>query len=140
MSGERLRVVVVDDQLPFRRAARAVLEAMDEFELVGEATSGEEAVRLTGFLGPDLVLMDVHMEGMGGVEAARRILTAEPETSVILVSSNRAEDLAADGAAAGAVACLPKDRFGAATLRELWSSRPNPGAPRDTEGRPSRDG
>jgi two-component system, NarL family, invasion response regulator UvrY len=140
MSGERVRVVVVDDQLPFRRAVRSVLEVMDEFELVGEATSGEEAVQVTGLLGPDLVLMDVHMEGMGGVEAALRIRTAEPETSVILVSSYRTDDLAADGAAAGAVACLPKDRFGAATLRELWSSRQKPRAPRDTEGRPSRDG
>jgi two-component system, NarL family, invasion response regulator UvrY len=118
-----IRVLVADDQLPFRRAAQAVLGAMSDFELVGEATSGEEAVKEAARLTPDLVLMDVHMEGIGGVEATRRILAALPSASVVLVSSYRAEELAVAAAESGASAVLPKERFGPAALRELWSSR-----------------
>ena len=139
-SAARVRVLVADDQLPFRNAARAVLEAMIEFELVGEAASGEGAVEAAARLGPDLVLMDVHMEGIGGVEAARRIRTAQPDASVILLSSYRAEDLVAVVAEAGAVAFLAKDRFGPAALRELWASRTEGRPPRDRVERPSLDG
>jgi two-component system, NarL family, invasion response regulator UvrY len=117
-----VRVLVADDQSPFRRAARAVLSAMVEFELVGEATSGEEAVDAAARLTPDLVLMDVHMRGIGGIEAARRIHAAQPATKVVLVSSYRGDDIAPAMAESGAVGFLPKDSFGAAALRELWVS------------------
>ena len=66
-----VRVLVADDQAPFRRAARSVVGATTDFELVGEASSGEEAVALVGSLRPDLVLMDIAMDGIGGIEAAR---------------------------------------------------------------------
>ena len=127
MSAGPVRVLVADDQLPFRRAARAVLDAMPEFELVGEAESGEEAVAEASRLEPDLVLMDVHMAGIGGIEATRRILIAQPGAALILVSSYRAEDLTVAAAESGALAFLPKDQFGARALTELWTSR---GAPR----------
>ena len=133
-------MLVADDQAPFRNAARAVLAAMVEFELVGEAASGEGAVEAAARLGPDLVLMDVHMEGIGGVEAARRIRVAQPDASVILVSSYRAEDLATAVAEAGAAAFLAKDRFGPAALRELWASRTEGRPPRDRAERPSLGG
>jgi len=139
-SAAPVRVLVADDQLPFRKAVRAVLGAMIEFELVGEAASGEGAVEAAARLGPDLVLMDVHMEGIGGVEAARRIRAAQPDASVILVSSYRAEDLATVVAEAGAAAFLAKDRFGPAALRELWASRTEGRPPRDRAERPSLDG
>ena len=118
-----LRVLVADDQAPFRKAARAVLEVAPEFEVVGEVTSGEEAVDEAKLLRPDLVVMDVKMNGIGGVEATRRILAARPETLVVLVSSYRSEDVPQAVAESGALAFVPKDRFSAATLASLLVDR-----------------
>lgn len=134
------RVVVADDRLPFRRAARSVLEAMPEFELVREVASGEEAVEAAASLAPDLVLMDVHMEGIGGLEATRRIVDESPDVAVILVSSYRVENLTALAEQAGALAFLPKDELGGDALRRLWSSRAGSPAPRGTREPPSPDG
>ena len=66
-------VVIVDDQSPFRRAARAVVGRIEGFEVVGEAGSAEEGIDLVDELQPELVLMDVNLPGMNGVEATRRI-------------------------------------------------------------------
>jgi DNA-binding NarL/FixJ family response regulator len=118
-----VRVLVVDDQAPFRKAAATVLDAMSGFEHVGEADSGEEALEAVAALEPDLVLMDVHMGGIDGVEAARRMDAARPEIAVVLVSSYSTEDVEAAAADAGALAFLPKEQFGAKSLSELWSSR-----------------
>ena len=118
-----LRVLVADDQAPFRKAARAVLDVAPEFEVVGEVTSGEEAVEEAELLRPDLVVMDVKMNGIGGVEATRRILAARPETLVVLVSSYRSEDVPKAVAESGALAFVPKDRFSAATLAGLLADR-----------------
>jgi DNA-binding NarL/FixJ family response regulator len=122
-AGRPVRVLVADDQAPFRKAAAAVLRHLPEFELVGEARSGEEAVGESAALEPDLVLLDVHMGGIDGFEATRRIVAARPATVVILVSSYRTEDVEAGAVDAGALAFLPKDQFGARSLSELWSSR-----------------
>lgn len=118
-----LRVLVADDQAPFRKAARAVLEVAPDFDVVGEVTSGEEAVDAAELLRPDLVVMDVKMAGIGGVEATRRILAARPETLVVLVSSYRPEDMPKAVADSGALALVPKDRFSAATLGTLLPDR-----------------
>jgi DNA-binding NarL/FixJ family response regulator len=118
-----LRVLVADDQAPFRKAARAVLEVAPDFEVVGEVTSGEDAVEEAELLRPDLVVMDVKMNGIGGVEAARRILAVRPETLVVLVSSYRSEDVPKAVAESGALAFVPKDRFSAATLASLLADR-----------------
>jgi DNA-binding NarL/FixJ family response regulator len=116
-------VLVVDDQAPFRRAVRAVLGAVPGFELVAEATSGEEAVALAAALRPDLVLMDIKMAGMGGLEAARSIAEAQPETMTILVSTYREQDLPPQARTCGAAAYLRKSDFGGSVLRQLWLSR-----------------
>ncbi|MGH2766519.1 MAG: response regulator transcription factor, partial [Actinomycetota bacterium] len=70
-----VRVLIVDDQEPFRQAARAVVELTDGFEVAGEAETGEAAVDAARGLGPDLVLMDVNLPGIDGLEATRRILS-----------------------------------------------------------------
>ena len=80
-------VLVVDDQAPFRLAAKAVLRRLPGFELAGEAASGPEAIELVDRLRPALVLMDINMPEMSGIEATRRIVSAHPDVVVILCST-----------------------------------------------------
>jgi two-component system invasion response regulator UvrY len=105
-------VLIVDDQLPFRVAARAVVRATPGFEVVGEADSGEGAVEQADSLAPGLVLMDINMEGIGGIEATRRITAAHPAIRVVLLSTYDADDLPADARTCGAVAYVHKEDFG----------------------------
>ena len=83
---EQVKVLTVDDQAVFRRVARALVAATPGFENVGQARSGREALRLADELAPDLVLLDVRMPGMDGIETARHLTAAHPSTVVVLVS------------------------------------------------------
>ena len=122
MSAAAIGVLVVDDQAPFRRAARAVLERVREFDVVGEAETGEQAVTLAGDLHPAVVLMDINMPGIGGVEASRQIVSADPDVVVILCSTRDVADIDGTVAASGARAYLSKETFGADALRRIWDS------------------
>jgi two-component system, NarL family, invasion response regulator UvrY len=113
-------VVTVDDQAIFRAAAREVIDVTPGFEAVGEAASGEEAIALVGQLDPQLVLVDVRMPGMGGVEAARRIKELRPRAVVVLISLEAPEDAPATASASGAVAFVRKQDFNSKMLRGLW--------------------
>jgi DNA-binding NarL/FixJ family response regulator len=115
--------LVVDDQAPFRMAAKAVLRRLDEFEIVGEASSGSEAVAMAGELHPALVLMDINMPEMSGIEATRQIVSAQPDVVVFLCSTYNVEDLPPDAAVSGARAYVNKERLGADMLRQLWEER-----------------
>jgi DNA-binding NarL/FixJ family response regulator len=120
---EPVRVLVVDDQAPFRMAARMVLRRADAFELVGEAATGEESVDRVGELTPDLVLMDINMPGINGIEATRRILAAAPETVVFLCSTYQLGDLPPDATTSGARAYINKEELGPDVLARLWAAR-----------------
>ena len=82
----RLRLLIVDDHAMFRDGLRAVLEHADDMELVGEAGDGETAITLAAELQPDIVLMDLHMPGLGGIEATRIITAAHPRIKIIALS------------------------------------------------------
>jgi DNA-binding NarL/FixJ family response regulator len=117
-----VRVLVVDDQAPFRTAARMVVEATDGFEVVGEAETGEESVELTRSLRPDLVLMDVNLPGIDGLEATRRILAEGDPVVVLLLSTYEEEEYAPRAAECGAAAYVPKAVFGPDRLERAWAA------------------
>src|SRR5271156_5750106 len=96
---EPLPVLVVDDQAPFRSAMKAVLKRSPEFELAGEAASGSEAISMADELHPALVLMDINMPEMNGIEATRRIVAAHPDVVVFLCSTHDVTDLPPGAAA-----------------------------------------
>ena len=93
MDGGLVRVMVVDDQRPFRVAAAAVISRMPDFELVGQAETGEDAVEAIGCLCPDLVLMDVRLPGISGIEAAGRVAATTSRSVVVLCSTYARDDL-----------------------------------------------
>lgn len=120
MTEVAVNVMVVDDQPPFRAAERAVLSRLPGFALVAEAASGEEAVELAQALAPDLVLMDINMGEMDGIEATRRITADRPGTKVILVSTYSLEELPAGASTSGAVGYVNKDELSPRVIRRIW--------------------
>jgi len=116
-------VLVVDDQAPFRIAAKTAVQVTRGFDVVGEARSGEDALEQVAALHPQLVLMDINMEGMGGIEATRRITLEYPDARVILLSTYDVDDLPADARTSGAIAYIHKERFGPAVLESTWAER-----------------
>ena len=123
MTTAEVRVLVVDDQAPFRLAARAVVRRAEGFELVAEAATGEEGVTRVAEVRPDLVLMDINMPGINGIEATRPIMSVAPETVVFLCSTYQLSDLPPDAITSGARAYVNKEEFGAEALRRVWDGR-----------------
>jgi DNA-binding NarL/FixJ family response regulator len=121
-------VLTVDDKAIFRRVARSLIEATAGFEQVGEAASGAEALRLAPDLHPDLVLVDVRMRGMDGIETARHLAEVAPDAVVVLISMEEVPELRSLMAAVGAAAYVRKQDLSARKLREVWAAHaPHPG-------------
>jgi DNA-binding NarL/FixJ family response regulator len=112
-----VRVLVVDDSLPFREATRDLIQGTAGFEWIGDAKCGEDGIEQAARLEPDLVLMDVRMPGIGGIEAARRIARHPAQSIVVLVTG---AELHADLRHPSAAETLPKHRLSPASLRRLW--------------------
>ncbi|MEV6960904.1 response regulator transcription factor [Streptomyces sp. NPDC051207] len=102
-------VLIADDQPLQRFGFRMLLESQDDMTVVGEATNGSEAVRMTAELRPDVVLMDVRMPGLDGIEATRRIVAAGDRTRVLILTTFDLDEYAYSGLRAGASGFLVKD-------------------------------
>jgi two-component system nitrate/nitrite response regulator NarL len=115
--------LTVDDQETFLRAARELIAAADGFRQVGEAGSGIEALRIAADTRPDLILLDVRMPGMDGLETARRMEDAAPQATVILMSlEDPGPGTGLDARAAGGPAHVRKQDLSIRTLKDLWRS------------------
>lgn len=122
-----VRVLIVDDQEPFRLAARMVVDATDGFEVVGEAETGEASVEMARELTPDLVLMDVNLPGINGLDATRQILSHQADSVVVLLlSTYEEEEYAPRAAECGAAAYIPKAVFGPDRLESAWEAASAP--------------
>lgn len=104
------RVLVVDDDEMFQEALTALLESDGRFDVVAKARGGREGVKLARSLSPDVVLMDIDMPGMDGVEATRRIHESQPDIPIVVVSGSIHSDKAGEAEQAGARAYVDKSR------------------------------
>ena len=104
-----IRVVLADDHALVRAGMRSLLNAMADVAVVGEASSGEEALELAGRERPDIVLMDIAMKGMSGLDAAARLRELHPEVRVVILSMHAGEEYVLKALRAGAVGYLLKD-------------------------------
>ncbi len=120
-----VRVLIVDDQEPFRAVARTVVEMTDGFEVIGESETGEDSVSRAHDLSPDLVLMDVNLPGINGLEATRQILAdhADGKPVVVLVlSTYEAAEYGPQAEEVGAAGFIPKSEFSPERLAGAWAA------------------
>lgn len=125
-AGGRVRVVVVDDSAPARAAIAETVAEVEEFELVATLGSGEEALEALPYLAPALVLLDIRMKGLDGVETCRRIVEEGLDAVVVLVSALVGPELPAGVQSCGAAAVLDKAEVSPRRLKLLWQSLRQP--------------
>ena len=135
MSGS-VRVLVVDDQALVREGLMTLLEAAPDITPVAAAADGEEAVALCARHRPDVVLMDLRMPKLGGVEATRRIREAQPETEIVVLTTHADEDSILDALRAGARGYLTKDAGIAEIARAVHAAADPPCAARPDRPQP----
>jgi len=116
---EPVRVLIADDHPHFRDGLRALLLSASDLEVVGEAGDGEEAISLAAELQPDVILMDLNMPGVGGIEATRRILHTSPHIAILVISMFEDDDSIFAALQAGARGYLLKGALKAEILRSI---------------------
>src|SRR6266566_2568526 len=116
---EPIRIVIADDHLFFRGGVRMLLDSVAETEVVGEASTGEEAVAQATMLQPDVILMDLHMPGLNGIEATCRILRTSPHIGILVVTMYEDDDSVFAAMRAGARGYLLKGADQSEMLRAI---------------------
>jgi two-component system, NarL family, response regulator LiaR len=109
MAAETISILITDDHALVRHGIRDFLELQPDLTVIGEAESGEEAARMAAELAPDIVLMDLVMPGIGGVEATRRVKQASPHTQIIVLTSYHEDEYIFPALRAGALSYVLKD-------------------------------
>ena len=123
-----VRVLTVDDHEPFLEVAHEMIHSTSGFEAVGEVSSGVEALEAADAVDPDLVLIDVHMPEMSGIETSRKLSAGHPEIVVVLISTAEPSELPAAARSCGAVEVLRKQDLGPRTIRRVWAEHGRPSA------------
>ena len=123
---ERVTILVVDDHPVVRKGLSTFLSNEPDLEVVGTAASGEEALAAMSELAPDVVLMDLSMPGMGGIEATRQIVESNPGTRVVMLTSFGGHERMVEALKSGAVGYVMKDAPPAEMLRAVRSVAPGP--------------
>jgi len=124
---EQVSVLIVDDQLPFRLAARTVVSHTPGFTVAGELDDGDAVVGTVDGAGPDLVLMDVYMPKVDGIEATRQLSREHPDVTVFLCSTYPLDELPVGARDCGAAAYIQKEQLSPEALARLWADRREPG-------------
>lgn len=114
-----VRILIVDDHTLFREGVRAILKAVTDFEIVGEAATGEEAIEHVSALTPDIILMDIQMPDMNGVEATQKILKTHPEIGIIILTMLEDDDSLFSALRAGARGYVLKGADKAEMVRSI---------------------
>jgi two-component system nitrate/nitrite response regulator NarL len=117
--GQKVRVLLVDDHDGVRKAVRSLLETYPRFEIIGEAVDGKEAIDEATRLKPDVVVLNVSMPVMNGIEAARVIKSESPQSAIVILSSHADNDLVELAKEIGAKAYVAKTRMGAALIKAI---------------------
>jgi DNA-binding NarL/FixJ family response regulator len=125
-----VRVLVVDDAPAFRAAAAAVLARTPGFTVIGEAPDGATALERAAQLGPELVLLDIHLPDTDGIAVCAQLLRRFPPPRVLLCSTYAVADLPPRALTCGALGYLPKDGLRPSVLRALWAAALTPPAGR----------
>ena len=106
---EKIRLLIVEDDKLFRTTLSVSLQENPNIDVIGEAENGEQAVKLAKELNPDMILMDLGLPEMSGIEATEKILAANPNIEIIVLTSHSNEDEAMDALNAGAISYARKD-------------------------------
>ena len=116
---DKLRILIAEDSAPFRQGLRGLLQSVDSLEVVGEATSGQEAIQLANQLQPDIVLMDLQMPGLNGIEATRQIVYTSPHISILMLTMFEDDESVFAARRAGARGYLLKGALKAEIVRAI---------------------
>src|ERR1035437_2152694 len=117
-----IRVLIADDHPLMRKGLADILEGVDDIEVVGAAEDGAAALALAHAVKPDIVLMDISMPGMDGIEATEKLVEMDSTVRVVMLTSYSEREKITESLAAGAVSYLPKDAPPAAVIRALRSA------------------
>src|SRR5215467_6922642 len=122
MRRQIVRVLIVDDYEPWRRFTRLTLLADEKLEVIGEVSNGLEAVGKAHQLQPDLILLDIGLPQLNGIEAARRIRVVSPTSKILFVSENRSSELAEEALGVGTSGYVVKSGAAGELLAAIWAA------------------